>query len=135
MTATLCPLRFGVFQLRIRCVLAELFVPAVIDDPELRLRLTRVYVDCGKSYTEAARRLCLDKHSVRRLLLQRHGPIGKTRSRLELALDAYETENSISKHIQNAKQTSQIVVPELAEEVLRYVLQAVEAQRGGSQRR
>jgi len=107
-------------------------VPAVLDDPDLRQRLISVYTDCSKSYTETARTLCLDKHMVRRLLLQRHGPIGKTRSRLEVALSAYEAKRKTLKQTRNANQPPPVAVPALAEEVLRYVLEAVEAQRGRS---
>jgi hypothetical protein len=107
-------------------------VPAVLDDPALRRRLTRVYVECRESYTETAKVLGLDKHIVRRLLRQPCGPIPKTRSRVEHALNAYEARIASSKQTLNLTETHPLMLPELAEEVLRYVLQAVEAQRAGS---
>ena len=109
-------------------------MPAVVDDPELRRRLARVYADCQNSYAETARALGLSKHLVRRLLLQRHGPITKTRARLELALIAYESTQMGVKRSRSASESYQTEVPELAEEVLRYVLQAVEAKRGEGHR-
>jgi hypothetical protein len=109
-------------------------VPAVLDDPKLRRRLARVLADCQQNYTEAGRALGLSKHMVRRLTLQPHGPIPRTRVKLEGALKAYESRVAITKHTRNTTQTEHAAVPDLAEEVLRYVLQAVEAQRGADQR-
>src|SRR5574338_677844 len=105
-------------------------VPAVLDDPILRRRLARVVADCQHNYTEAGRALGLSKHTVRRLTLQPNGPIPRTRAKLERALKVYETKAAMTKHTQNITETEHAAVPQLAEEVLRYVIQAVKAQRG-----
>jgi hypothetical protein len=110
------------------------FVPAALDDPVLRRRLARVVADCQHNYTEAGRVLGLSKHTVRRLTLQPNGPIPRTRAKLERALKVYETRAATTKHTLNVTETDHAAVPQLAEEVLRYVLQAVEAQRGTDQR-